>query len=520
MLSQIMLNGLPEWSLYEPLMSAQVARTRAACDAVQTANGGAAPIAVFSEMLAVLLGRGDCEAALRLERFGHRTSADYSVAVLCAYPIEAFGSEKDAKTFLRICDQHSAVDPDPQVGASAPGEQESRTMIFFRQSMQAVLAELALRRNEQRFRLFVEAVQDYALFLLDAEGRVSTWNNGAQRIKGYEAHEIIGKHFSIFYPESDVLAGKPQFELEIAAREGRFEDEGWRVRKDGSKFWANVIITALRDEHGVLYGFGKVTRDFTERMLAQEAQRDAQRKLEESEKSLRELSLHQFRMQEEERRRIGIELHDSLGQNLSFLKIALDSMMSRLNGDRGSSLGQTLAECATVAEEAVREVRTVSYLLYPPMLEEMGLRSAVSWYIEGFAQHSGIKTELSVCPGLGRLPRDIETAVFRVLQEALTNVHRHSGSATASVRIAIRDGNLELEVSDQGKGIVAPTGKAERDWTRSPGVGLRGMNERMRQLGGKLELMLTPVGSTVKATVPIAAVDASRLATHPSQRGL
>lgn len=504
-LAQITANGLPEWALYEPLMGGQIARARAACGAGQTAKGGA-PIAVFSEMVAMLLQRGNREAVLRLERFGNLISENTSARFVCAYPVEAFTSDKDSETFLKICHEHSAIGPEIQANMAGVGRKEARAMTFFNQSMRAVLAEVGLRGNEQRFRLFVEAVQDYALFLLDAEGRVSTWNKGAQRIKGYEAQEIIGKHFSIFYPQEDVLAGKPQYELEIAARDGRFEDEGWRVRKDGSKFWGNVIITALRDENGVLYGFGKVTRDFTERMLAQEEQRDAHRKLEESEKSLRELSLHQFRTQEEERRRIGVELHDSLGQNLSFLKITLDSMLSRMNGGRGSAVGLTLAECATVAEEAIKEVRTISYLLYPPMLEEMGLKSAASWYIDGFAQHSGIKTKLAVTPSLGRLPRDIETVVFRVLQESLTNVHRHSGSATASVRITIRDGNLELEVSDEGKGIVASApGKSERDWTRSPGVGLRGMNERMRQLGGKLELMLTPVGTTVRATVPIGA---------------
>lgn len=504
-LSHVTTNGLPEWALYDQWMTAQIAHARTACGAGKIVNAGAAPIAIFSEMLALLLEGGNREAVLRLERFGNRISESNSVRVVCLCPIEAFQREKDAKTFLKICGEHSTVGPDSEAGIVSGGE-KSRAMTFFNQSMRAVLAELGLRRNEQRFRLFVEAVQDYALFLLDADGRVSTWNKGAQRIKGYEAHEIIGKHFSIFYPEADVLANKPQLELESAARDGRFEDEGWRVRKDSSKFWGNVIITALRDENGVLYGFGKVTRDFTERMLAQEAQRDAHRKLEESEKSLRELSLHQFRTQEEERRRIGVELHDSLGQNLSFLKITLDSMLSRMNGDRGNPVGQTLTECAAVAEEAIKEVRTISYLLYPPMLEEMGLKSAASWYIDGFAQHSGIDTRFSVSPNLGRLSRDIETAVFRVLQEALTNVHRHSSSATASVRIAIRDGNLELEVSDEGKGIVASApGKPERDWTRSPGVGLRGMSERMRQLGGKLELMLTPVGTTVRATLPIKA---------------
>jgi len=130
------------------------------------------------------------------------------------------------------------------------------------------------RDAEERFRLLVESVKDYAIFMLDANGHVVTWNAGAQRIKGYAAGEIIGKHFSVFYPIEDVIAGKCERELEIAAREGRFEDEGWRVRKDGTLMWANVVITALRSpDDGTLFGFAKVTRDLSERRKAEAAQR-------------------------------------------------------------------------------------------------------------------------------------------------------------------------------------------------------------------------------------------------------
>jgi formate hydrogenlyase transcriptional activator len=132
-------------------------------------------------------------------------------------------------------------------------------------------AETALRRSEERFRLLVEGAKDYAIFMLDPEGRVATWNSGAERIKGYRADEILGRHFSIFYPHDRVDRSKPQHELEMAATEGRFEDEGWRIRKDGSRFWANVIITALRGKDGQLIGFSKVTRDFTDRKSAEES---------------------------------------------------------------------------------------------------------------------------------------------------------------------------------------------------------------------------------------------------------
>ncbi len=135
-------------------------------------------------------------------------------------------------------------------------------------------ADEALRQSEERFRLLVESVQDYAIFMLDPTGHIATWNRGAQRIKGYVAEEIIGQHFSRFYPPEDAV-WKPAMELEVATREGRFEEEGWRVRKDGSLFWANVVITALRNADGTLVGFAKVTRDFTDRKRAEE-QRELQ----------------------------------------------------------------------------------------------------------------------------------------------------------------------------------------------------------------------------------------------------
>src|SRR5579862_5919880 len=128
-----------------------------------------------------------------------------------------------------------------------------------------------IRVGSDQFRLMVEGVLDYGIFMLDTEGHIATWNAGAERIKGYQESDIIGKHFSIFYPEGDVRSGKPEWDLDVARQQGRFEDEGWRLRKDGSKFWANVIITAIRDhDDGHLMGYGKVTRDFTERKEQEE----------------------------------------------------------------------------------------------------------------------------------------------------------------------------------------------------------------------------------------------------------
>jgi len=157
-----------------------------------------------------------------------------------------------------------------------------------------------------------------------------------------------------------------------------------------------------------------------------------------------------------------------------------------------------------LAEECVKEVRTISYLLYPPMLEEMGLKSAIPWYLEGFSKRSGIKTSFEIPDDFRRMSRDAELVLFRVLQESLTNVQRHSGSSSAAVVITENGKEVTLEVTDQGKGMPpAVLEQGGQDWMGSLGVGLRGMSERVRQLGGTLDLSSNESGTKVRATVPL-----------------
>src|SRR6266446_671420 len=146
-------------------------------------------------------------------------------------------------------------------------------------ALTAIAEQHAETIEQERSRLFVDVVKDYAIFMLDPQGRVTTWNEGAHRLKGYEAREIVGTHFSVFYPTDARAAGMPQRALDLAVAQGRAEDEGWRVRKDGSRFWANAVITALRDPRGELVGFAKVTRDLTERKRAEEAMRQSEESL-------------------------------------------------------------------------------------------------------------------------------------------------------------------------------------------------------------------------------------------------
>lgn len=497
-LSKITKEALPDWSLFAGLVGSHIEQARLGTGRKE------ARVAIFGEMVARLWADGKDEAVLRLERFWNDLAKTHSFALLCAYPVRAFHQKEHGEAFLKICGEHSTVIPSENYALLSTDDERLREIAYLQQRAQALETELAFRQSEERSQLLVEAVQDYAIFMLDPEGRVSTWNVGAERIKGYQAAEIIGRHFSCFYTEEDVRTGRPQRNLEAAARDGRVEHEGWRVRKDGSRFWADVVITALRDDTGRLVGFGKVTRDLTERMLADKALAEAQSNLRRSEKSLRQLSLHLLRTQDEERRRIGREMHDSLGQYLSVLKMKLDSITFSPAPPSAPAIKKQISECSSLADECVKEVRTISYLLYPPLLEEMGLKSAIAWYLDGFTKRSGIKTAFEAPEDFGRLPNDVELVLFRVLQESLTNVHRHSGSATAEIRLEHTGESVVLTVTDHGKGMPAALlEQYSRDWMGALGVGLRGMNERVQQLGGRIDIASSEAGTVMRGIIPV-----------------
>jgi PAS domain S-box-containing protein len=355
--------------------------------------------------------------------------------------------------------------------------------------------------SSELFRLLVESVKDYAIFALDPEGRIITWNDGAAAIKGYSREEIIGQHFSKFYLPEAVESGWPARELALAEKEGRFADEGWRVKKDGSVFWASVIITPLRTADGALTGFAKVTKDMTERKRWEEriqnlntelrnrvAQLDETRRiLDLRTLDLQKVSAQILHIQDEERRRIARELHDDLGQQLAYLKMVL--------GTKGGN-----QEASQLTGKALESVRNLSYLLHPPLLDETGLRAALHWYVDGLAKRSKIEISLSVEPStFPRLPRDIETAVFRVVQESLTNVYRHSGSDAARVEILKKPESVVIRVRDYGKGM--PPELCRSGSTPGLGVGINGMRERLRHFGGELIVSRAEPGTLIEATI-------------------
>jgi PAS domain S-box-containing protein len=250
----------------------------------------------------------------------------------------------------------------------------------------------AVSEQPDLFRLLIQSIREYAIFVLDPSGNVLTWNPGAQAMKGYAKEEIVGKHFSQFYLAEAVHSGWPGRELALADKEGRFADEGWRVRKDGSTFWASVIITPLRSADGKLTGFAKVTQDMTERRRAEERVQTLNRELrqrvgelDESRRvielrtlELQKLSAQLLHIQDEERRRLARELHDDLGQQLLAIKMMLPDTKDSENIHKQ-------------VDGSISTVRNLSYLLHPPLLDETGLRAALHWYVEGLVKRSNIQ---------------------------------------------------------------------------------------------------------------------------------
>lgn len=272
--------------------------------------------------------------------------------------------------------------------------------------------------------------------------------------------------------------------------------------------WINAVAFAAAA--AVIIVIGETNRRETDFLWnaageLEENVRQRTSELDRTNQSLRELTARLLNLQDEERRRIARELHDNAGQALSALAINLDAV--------GNDLAQlvttihTVKDSASLVKQMSSDIRTMSYLLHPPLLDEMGLIAALKWYIQGFGERSKIAVEFDAPQKIVRLSREVETAVFRVVQECLTNILRHSGSATAGVKIAYTDSQLCVEVSDKGKGI--PAEKREKmEAGGTVGVGVRGMRERIQQLGGNLEIVSNGIQPGTRVIVRLPAPEA------------
>jgi PAS domain S-box-containing protein len=606
-------------------------------------------------------------------------------------------------------------------------------------------AQKTRHETEEHFRFLVNSLKDYAIFTLDCDGNVTSWNRGAEMIHGYKPEEILGQHFSLLFPPEDIASERPIRELQQALGNGRYEDESWRVRKDGSLFWADVLLAPIRDDDGNLKGFAKITRDTTDRRKTEEELRKRQallvqaemlanmgsweidtasrtitwsdqlfrmlsldppsrpaaledfwklvkwedleessqavakaiqtrqrfdhiasykspggqtrilhsrgipitdnlghtirligttqditerklveEKLRKSEALLaraetlanlgsweldlrtgevswsaqlfrilgvdpeqtppdldlfseltqlgnRESILHESRsapdvpfqaevrwrlpdgttkilhsralpaysetgeplrligttediterrhhedilrrlsqqllnVRDEEQRRVARDLHESVVQSMAAMKMLLG-----LVGDSvppADERARKLIHSATeLTNETMSQVRTISHLLHPPLLDEAGLYPALRWYARGFAERSGIATKVEMDENFDRLPQETELAIFRIVQEALTNIHRHSSSQDATIRIFRDSEKVRVEVEDHGRGMALPSPAAAKEVQL--GVGTAGMRERVIQLNGTFEIKSEPGrGTIVCAALPLARAE-------------
>jgi len=384
--------------------------------------------------------------------------------------------------------------------------------------------ERALRESEERFRAIVETTPE-CVKLVRADGTLLHMNSSGlamvgaanlEMVAGTSVYDIIAPHDRDRYRAFNerICSGETdglQFDI---------------VSLDGTPRHMDTHAAPLWMPDGSVVHLA-VTRDITEHSRAEtELRRSEERlrvladeldlkvrvrtqQLEERNaevlaqtEELRQLSNRLVRSQDEERRRISRELHDGVGQLLA----ALSMNVARLAAEKGrlsESAHRSLNESATIVDQALQEVRTMSYLLHPPLLEDMGLESALRWYVEGFAERSKITVDIEMSPQFSQgLPRDVALALFRIVQECLTNVHRHSRSLTAFVRISRESDEITLEVSDQGTGI-GPELQTKIASGGSSGVGLRGIRERIRQFGGRFEIRSSKNGTRVMSVLPV-----------------
>jgi PAS domain S-box-containing protein len=393
----------------------------------------------------------------------------------------------------------------------------------------------ALQESEERFRAMVETNPE-CVNVVAADGTLLHMNSGGVRVLGGNCDEVV-----IGRCVYDMIAGQDRdkfraFNARVCAGEkGSLEFEV--IGFDGRRRQMETHAAPMRNTDGTLVQLA-VTRDVSARKQAEERERhlmaqsvaaaqtlDAQVRARTREvearnaevlrqaAQLRELSWRLLRTQDDERRHIARELHDSAGQTLTVMGMDLAQLI-----DKAERLAPELLPDAQVVEQSLRqlqqEIRTTSYLLHPPLLDDIGLASALSWYVGGLAERTSLRISLDIAEDFGRLPREMELVVFRTVQECLTNIHRHSGSKTASIRIARHPDRITVAVEDCGNGMSRET--LQRLKSGGSGVGIAGMHERLRQFGGTLSIDSDSSGTQIRMKIPIPSGSSAGVdAAHP-----
>jgi len=362
-------------------------------------------------------------------------------------------------------------------------------------------AEAALHRASELNRQILMSAQE-GIIVHDRQLLYTSWNPFMERLSGTKEKDVLGKHPLDLFPFLGEMGVFEKIERALAGEVTVARDIPFSPTGTNEIRWFNSVYAPLRDEHGEIVGVVSTVNAITEQKQAEE--------------ELHQLSSRLLQLQDEERRRIARDLHDSFAQSVLAVSLNLAQV-----SDSGKALDErsqhALSEAQELVKDLARNIRALSYLLHPPELDELGLPAAIEEYAKGFSQRTGIQLDLDLASGSGRFSQDAETALFRVVQESLGNIQKHSGSSTGKIRLEANRSQVKLEVSDAGTGIPGDILSEERNGIRALGVGILGMRERMRQLGGRLDIRSGSRGTTVRAVLPLTN-EARNVGSH-SDRG-
>ena len=400
-----------------------------------------------------------------------------------------------------VCRNMYYVPPDELLGdnQTARGVERLLTTIREREEIEYVLRRQRneLQLSEERWRSVFEN-SAIGIVLADPSGKFIEANRAFEELVGYTTEELRSLTYVDITHSEDILRGAEVIEQLVSGSKREVQLEKRYRHKDGEYIWVRATGTMIRWRDGSPRYLLGLVEDVTDR-------KNAEQELDASVNQLHALARRVMHEQDDERRRIAQMLHEATAQDLAALKMHL-ARLSRTASYLSETDRAALIESILLAEQSITEIRTLSYLLHPPFLDDIGLLSALRWYVAGFADRSGITVNLELPEGFARLPRDTETALFRIVQESLLNIHRHSESETARIRLRRAAGTLVLEVEDWGRGIPKASLKQITSGGGVVGVGIAGMSERIERLGGCLELTSSDcgaTGTTVRVRLPL-----------------